>query len=56
MPGTPAHTHLTLGPVDLGVVLTKPGESKDHVLFPQTCDGKDGALCMHVVAQNQVYD
>ena len=31
---TSAHTYLTLDPVDLGVVLTKPSEPKDHVLFP----------------------
>ena len=49
---TSAHTHLTLGPVDLRVVLTKPSEPEDHILFPQARDGKDGALRMCAITQD----
>ena len=31
---TSAHTHPALGPINLRVVLTKPSEPEDHVLFP----------------------
>ena len=31
---TSAHPHLALGPINLGVVLMKPSEPEDHVLFP----------------------
>ena len=34
MPGTLAHTHLALGPINLEVVLMELGEPEDHVLFP----------------------
>ena len=54
--GTLAHTYLTFGSINLWVMLTKPGELKDHVLLLQTCDSKDSMLCMCAVAQDQVYN
>src|SRR3979490_3466198 len=53
---TSRHPALLCLPVDLGVMLAKPGKTEDHVLFAQRCDRKLGSLCMAVVAQYDVCD
>src|SRR3981189_1160919 len=53
---TSRHPDLLCLPVDLGVMLAKPGKTEDHVLFAQRCDRKLGSLCMAVVAQYDVCD
>src|SRR3979490_972240 len=54
--GTSRHPNFLRLPVNLGVVIAKPGEAKDHVLFAQRCDRKLGSLCMAFVAQYDVCD
>src|SRR3981189_1216413 len=48
---TSGHPNLFRLPVDLGVVLTKPGKTEDHALFAQRGDCELGSLCMAFVAQ-----
>src|SRR3981189_1954413 len=53
---TSRHPNLLCLPVDLGVVLAKPGEAKDHTLLAQRGDCELGSLCMAFVAQYDICD
>jgi hypothetical protein len=54
--GTSRHLNLLHLPVNLGVVLAKPGEAEDHALLAQQGDCKLGSLCMAFVAQYDICD
>src|SRR3981189_330392 len=54
--GASRHPNLLRLPVDLGVVLAKPGESEDHGLLAQRGDCELGSLCMTIVAQHDIGD
>ena len=41
---TLAHGHLASSPVDLRVMLCKPGEAEDDVMFSEVCDSEHGPL------------
>src|SRR3981189_2722236 len=53
---TSGHPNLFRLPVDLGVVLAKPGKTEDHALLAQRGDCKLGSLCMPFVAQYDICD
>src|SRR3981189_1458719 len=53
---TSGHPNLFRLPVDLGVVLAKPGETEDHALLAQRGDCELGSLCMAFVAQYDICD
>src|SRR3981189_1385363 len=54
--GTSRHPNLFRLPVDLGVVLAKPGKTEDHALLAQQGDCELGSLCMAFVAEYDVCD
>src|SRR3981189_43217 len=54
--GASKHPTLFHLPVDLGVVLAKPGKTEDHGLLAQRGDCKLGSLCMTIVAQHNIGD
>src|SRR3981189_1278428 len=53
---TSGHPNLFRLPVNLGVVLAKPGKTEDHALLAQRGDCKLGSLCMAFVAQYDICD
>src|SRR3981189_3367217 len=53
---TSRHPDLLRLPVDLGVVLAKPGKTEDHGLLAQRGDCELGSLCMAFVAQYDICD
>src|SRR3981189_1069779 len=53
---TSRHPNLFRLPVDLGVVLTKPGKTEDHALLAQRGDCELSSLCMAFVAEYDVCD
>src|SRR3981189_3216008 len=54
--GASRHPNLLRLPVDLGVVLAKPGKTEDHGLLAQRGDYELGSLCMTIVAQHNIGD
>src|SRR3981189_3254909 len=53
---TSRHPNLFRLPVDLGVVLAKPGKTEDHALLAQRGDCELSSLCMAFVAQYDICD
>src|SRR3981189_751301 len=53
---TSRHPDLLRLPVDLGVVLAKPGKTEDHGLLAQRGDCELGSLCMAFVVQYDICD
>src|SRR5882672_9407973 len=52
---TPRHFNLTHTPIDLRVVLSKPGVSQYHVLVAKTGYSEVGMFGMVSVSENHVY-
>src|SRR5882757_9644831 len=52
---TPGHLNLTRSPIDLQVVLTKPGVSQDHVLVAKAGYSKVSTFSVVSVPENHVY-
>src|SRR6267154_4640964 len=52
---TPGHLNLTRSPIDLRVVLMKPGVSQYHVLVAKAGYSKVGTFSMVSVPENHVY-
>src|SRR5882757_8589265 len=52
---TPGHLNLTRSPIDLRVVLTKPGVSQDHVLVAKAGYSKVSTFSVVSVPENRVY-
>jgi len=52
---TPRHFNLTRTPIDLQVVLSKPGVSQYHVLVAKTGYSEMGTFGVVSVSENRVY-